>query len=313
MLTNDSQMELFINDYKRSRIITEASVRAVLNRAMEFERKLQKPFYEFTVDDALEMYRSAHSMSDRYLQNSNATLKHAARWMMYKNGLNGQSVYEDITKDLIIECVDAEKQKRALMNYDDLVDVQNELLNWTDKGILTMLFLGAGGNLLKELTFFDKSQISATDGCIYFKTGKIIPATDEECEIIRRACNEDELISFGQTGRIVKVIPRGLFKQRTNCLSASDNPNSDGDLGRRFRFIQRRLMLISEDLGIQLSPGSIHTSGLLHCLKEGVEASGLSFREYVKTDEAKALAKRFDIYSDFAPQILQEKFSTYFE
>ena len=312
MLTTDSQMESFVNDYKRSRIITEASVRAVLNRAIEFEQRFQKPFYEFTVDEVLEMYKSAHSMSDRYLQNSNATLKHAARWMIYKNKLGGQSVYEDITKDLMIGCVDAEKQKRALMSYDDLVDMQNELLNWTDKGILTMLFLGAGGNLLKELTFFDKSQISVTDGCIYFKTGKVIPATDEECELIRRACSEDELISFGQTGRIVKVIPRGLFKQRTNCLSASDNPNSDGDLGRRFRFIQRRLMLISEDLGVQVSPGSIQTSGLLHCLKEGVGVSGLSFREYVKTDEAKVLAKRYDIYSDFAPQMLVDKFEQYF-
>ena len=312
MLTNNSQVELFINDYKRSRIIVETSVRAVLNRAMEFEQKFQKPFYEFTVDEVLEMYTSAHSMSDRYLQNSNATLKHAARWMMYKNKLAGQSVYEDITKDLMLGCVDTEKQKRTLMSYSDLVDIQNELLNWTDKGILTMLFLGAGGNLLKELTFFDKGQISTTDGCIYFKTGKVIPATYEECELIRKACNEDELISFGQTGRIVKVIPRGLFKQRTNCLSASDNPNSEGDLGRRFRFIQRRLMLISEDLGVQLNPGGIQTSGLLHCLKEGVEASGLSFREYVKTDEAKALAKRYDIYSDFAPQMLVDKFEQYF-
>ena len=312
MLTKDSQMELFLNDYRRSRVIVETSVRAVLNRAMEFEQRLQRPFYEFTTDEVLDMYKSARSMSDRYLQNSNATLKHAARWMMYHNKIDGQSAYENITKEMMIGCVDAEKQKKALITYDDLVDMQNELLNWTDKGILTMLFLGAGGNLLKELTFFDKGQISATDGCIYFKTGKVIPVTGEECELIRRACDEDELISFGQTGRVVKVIPRGIFKQRTNCLSASDNPNSEGDQGRRFRFIQRRLMLISEDLGVQLSSGRVQTSGLLHYLKQGVDASGLSFREYVKTDEAKALAKRYDIYSDFAPQMLIDKFEQYF-
>ena len=312
MLTNDGQIELFINDYKRSRIIAEASVRAVLNRAMEFEQKFQKRFYEFTTDEVLEMYKSAHSMSDRYLQNSNATLKHAARWMMYKNKLNGQSVYEDITKELMIGCVDTEKQKRAVITYDDLIGIQNELLNWTDKGILSMLFLGAGGSWLKELTFFSKNQISVNDGLIYLKSGKTLPVTQEECELIRRACNEDELISFGQTGRVVKVVPHGLFKQRTNALSASDNPNNDGDLERRFRFIQRRLILISEDLGIQINSGSIQTSGLLHYLREGVEASGVSFREYVKTDEAKALAKRYDIYSDFAPQILVDKFEQYF-
>ena len=312
MLTTDSQVELFINDYKRSRVIAEASVRAVLNRAMEFEQKFQRPFYEFTIDEVLEMYKSAHSMSDRYLQNSNATLKHAARWMMYKNQLVGQSVYENITKEMMIGCVDTEKQKKSVITYDDLIGIQDELLNWTDKGILTMLFLGAGGSWLKELTFFSKNQISTSDGLIYLKSGKALPATTEECELIRRACDEDELISFGQTGRIVKVISHGLFKQRTNALSASDNPNNDGDLERRFRFIQRRLMLISEDLGIQLSSGSIQTSGLLHYLKQGIQVSGLSLREYVKTDEAIALAKRYDLYSNFAPQMLIDKFERYF-
>ena len=313
MLTTEMEMELFLTEYKRSRVIVEASVRAVLNRALEFEQKFQKPFYEFTIDEILGMYEAAHAISDRSLQNTNLILKHAARWTIDRKRLQAKSEYENITKEMIQRCVDAKRKAGFILTKGELEEIQNDLLNWTDKGILTMLFLGAGSNWLKELTFFDMSQISREEGLIYFKTGKVIPITDEDYELIRNACAEEELMSFGETSRISKVKSHGFFKQRFNALSDSDNPNDEQDAERRFRFIQRRLLLISKDLGVQLNSGGLQTSGLLHHLRQGVEESGMTFREYVKSQEAKELARRYDIMSDLYSQILIEKFEGYFQ
>lgn len=313
MFTTEMEMELFLAEYKRSRVIVEASVRAILNRALEFEKKFQKPFYEFTIDEILEMYKAAHAISDRSLQNTNLTLKHASRWIVDEKKLQAKSEYENITKEIIQGCVDTKRKAGFILTKEELEEIQNDLLNWTDKGILTMLFLGAGSNWLKELTFFDMSQISRKEGLMYFKTGKVIPITEEDYELIRKACAEEELMSFGETSRISKVKSHGFFKQRFNALSDSDNPNDEQDAERRFRFIQRRLLLISKDLGIQLNSGSLQTSGLLHYLRQGVEESGLAFREYVKTNEAKELARRYDIGTGFYAQILIEKFEGYFQ
>ena len=312
MFTKELEVEKFLDEYKRSRVIIETTIRAILNRALEFERKFKKPFYEFTIEEIMEMYKSTHAISDRSLQNTNLTLKHAARWMVDAKGLNTKSQYEDMTKELMQECVDVKRRKNMILTKDDLVEIQGELLNWTDKGILAMLFLGAGSNWLKELTFFDMSQVSRKEGLIYFRTGKTIPITEEDYQLIKNACEEEELISFGTTSRISKVRSCGFFKVRFNCLSDSDDPNDEQSLERRFRFIQRRLLLISKDLGIQLNSGSLQTSGLLHHLKQGVEESGLAFREYVKTNEAKELARRYDIVTSFYAQILIEKFEEYF-
>ena len=312
MLTTEKQVESFLNEYKRSRVIVEATVRASLNRALEFEKKFQKPFYKFTIDEILEMYKSTHTISDRSLQNTNLTLKHAARWIIDKEGLNVKIPYDDVTKELILGCVDIKRKKNMVLTKDDLTEIQGELLNWTDKGILQMLFLGVGSNWLKELTFFDMSQVSRKDGVIYFRTGKVIPITEDDYELIRKACTEEELISFGQTARISKVKSHGFFKERFNALSNSDNPNDEQDAERRFRFIQRRLLLISKDLGLQLNSGSLQTSGLLHHIRQGVEESGLTFREYTKTEEAKRLARRYDIVTNFYAQILIDKFEEYF-
>ena len=312
MLTTTREVESFLEEYGRSRVIVEATVRALLNRALEFERKFQKPFYEFTIDEILEMYKSTHTISDRTLQNTNLTLKHASRWIADKKGLDVKSMYEEITKELIQGCVDTKRRKSMILTKDDLIEIQGELLNWTDKGILQMLFLGAGSNWLKELTFFDMSQVSKKEGVVYFRTGKTIPITEEDYELINNACLEEELISFGSTARISKVQSHGFFKQRFNALSANDDPTNIQDLERRFRFIQRRLLLISKDLGVQLTSGGIQTGGLLHYLKQGVEKSGMAFREYTKTQEAKELARRYDIITEFYSQILIEKFEEYF-
>lgn len=312
ILTTEREVESFLSEYKHSRVIVEATVRASLNRALEFEKKFQKPFYQFTVDEVLEMYKSTHAISDRSLQNTNLTLKHAARWMINKKGLNIKSLYEEVTKELILTCVDTKRKKNMVLTKDELVEIQGELLNWTDKGILQMLFLGAGSNWLKELTFFDMSQVSRKDGLMYFRTGKTIPITEEDYVLIKSACDEEELISFGETSRISKVKSYSFYKQRFNALSANDDPTNEQDLERRFRFIQRRLLLISKDIGVQLTSGGIQTGGLLHHLKQGVKESNLTFREYVKTSEAKDLARRYDIMSELYAQILIDKFEEYF-
>ena len=89
MLT-ESRIEEFISEYKRSKIIAETSVRAILKRAAGWEKSYGKAFYEFNKEEALEMFRSAHAISVVSLQNSNLTLKHAARYFLR---MAGGSVY----------------------------------------------------------------------------------------------------------------------------------------------------------------------------------------------------------------------------
>ena len=312
MYTTEREVEKFLSEYKRSRVVVEATIRSILNRALEFEGKFQKHFYEFTIEEIIKMYKSMHTISDRSIQNANLALKHASRWIIDIKKLNIKSAYEDITKELILSCVDIDKKNNMILTKDDLEEIQGDLLNWTDKGILTMLFLGAGSNWIKELTFFDMSQVSRKEGLIYFRTGKTIPITEKDYIIIKNACDEEELVSFGCTSRISRVRSHGFFKQRFNALSDNGDQTDEQDLERRFRFIQRRLLLISKDIGAQLTSGGLQTSGLLHHLKHGVAESGLSFREYVKTKEAKDLARRYDIMSELYVQILVDKFEKYF-
>lgn len=313
MFTTELEVEKFLNEYKRSRVIVETTVRATLNRALEFEHRFNKSFYDFTIEEITEMYKSMHTISDRSLQNANLFLKHAARWMIDSKGLNSKSVYEDITKELILNCVDTTKRKNMMLTQDGLVEIQGNLLNWTDKAILFLLFEGVGGYMLKELMFMDWDQVSRKDLKIYFRSGKIIDITAEEYELLCNAFHEEELISFGTTNRVSKVKSLGIYKARFNSLSDNDDITDSSDVERRYRFAQRRLMLISKDLGINVTSGSVQESGFLHYIKEGIQKSGLDFLQYIKTEECKFLARRYDVYTDLYVQIVKEKFYQYFQ
>jgi hypothetical protein len=311
--TTEREVENFLEEYKRSRVIIEGTVRASLNRALEFEKKFNKPFYEFNVEEILEMYKSTHAISDRSLQNTNLTLKHAARWMADKKGLSIKSPYDEVTKDLILGCVDTKRKKNMVLTKDDLTEIQGELLNWTDKAILFLLFEGVGGYMLKELMFMGWDQVNRKDLKIYFRSGKMIDITAEEYELLRNAFQEEELISFGTTSRVSRVKSLGVYKARFNTLSDNDDITDPADVERRYRFCQRRLMLIAKDLGVNITSGSIQESGFLHYIKEGMQKSGLDFLQYIKTEECKSLARRYDLYTDLYVQIVKEKFLQYFQ
>ena len=314
MYTNEQEIEDFLQEYGRSRVIIETTTRATLNRAVEFEHKFNKPFYDFTTEEALEMYKSVHAISVVTLQNNNLVLKHAARWFAYKYKKEVANTYEEMTKDVLSEVVDVDKQRSLILSREDVEDIIEQLLNWTDKCIVWLLFYGVGGNLLKELTFMQWDQVSHSDLKVYFKSGKIIDITESAYDMLKQGFTEDELISFGETNRIAKVRSLGLYKARCNSLSDNDNQDSKEDQERRYRWVQRRLILISKDLGIRVTSGSLQNSGLLYHLQQGVKETGLEFKEFTKTKYAELLARRYDILSEeFYSQILLDKFSMYFE
>ena len=313
MYTSELELEKFLQDYKRSRVIIETTTRATLNRAVGFEHKFDKPFYQFTTDEALEMYKSIHAISVVSLQNNNLVLKHAARWFEHQYNKEVSDVYETMTKEQLGTVIDVEKQRSMILSREDVDNIQSNLLNAIDRAIVEMLFQGVGGESLKELTFMDASNVDLTNHVLYFRTGKVILVTDGICDMLMEAFAEEELMSFGSTSRVSKVSGNSIYKHRCNVLSDNADYNSKADIERRYRWVQRRLILMSQDLDIKLTAGGLQASGLLHHIKLCVKEMGLGFREFVKTNECRELAQRYDIRSEFYSQVLVEKFGQYFE
>ena len=313
MYTSDKEVEDFLKEYGRSKVIIVSTAKAALNRAIEFEYKFNKPFHLFTEEEALNMYQSAHAVSVVSLQNTNLLLKNASRWFRYKHGNTMNSAYEKITKDMLETVIDKEKQQNLLLSKDDVDDLIGQLLNYTDRCLVFLMFNGVNGYMLDELTFMKWEQVSRSDLKIYFKSGKTIDITEEEYDMLKKGFEEDELVSFGSTSRVSKVRSAGIYKVRANSLSDNDNPQDPRDAERRYRWAQRRLALINKDLGYNLTSGALSNSGLLWHLQQKVKEMGMGFREFTKTNEALEIARKYGILSVYYSQILWDKFEQYFQ
>lgn len=314
MLTTESQIEDFIQEYRRSRIVAETTVRAVLKRALEYEDKYQKNFFNFTEAEVLNMFKEAHVISNMSLQNWNNILKHASKWITFKmTGEARNNAYELITKDKVKQCLDLDKRSKMMLSREDLTILQEDLFNWTDKAILELLFLGVGGKWLRELCYLDKSHVSHNEMKIYFKNGKVIPIDSRCYQMLQLAFNEEEMMSYAEEPKISVVKSVGIYKMRTNTLYNNDDAKNEVDAERRYRWLQRRLTIIRNYIGIPMTSSAIQNSGLLHYLREGAHRTGMSFREYSYSPEGKQLAMRYDIMSEYASVTLIEKFKQYFE
>lgn len=131
--------------------------------------------------------------------------------------------------------------------------------------------------------------------------------------VLQKAFNETELISYSATAKVSQVTSLGIYKLRCNTLNTNADSHNELDMERRFRWLQRRLYIVSQYFDIPLTVGAIQDSGLLHHIKIGMEESRLPFRKYLYSDEGRKLAERYDIFSEHAPSILIEKFKMHFE
>jgi hypothetical protein len=227
----------FLEEYLRSRFVSEPSVKAVLKRAVDNEGIHKKEFYKFSKQEILSMFKNSGAISIVTLQNWNLILEHASKWFIDKHKLSLKNEYEYITKADLIPCVNSEKRDSMILSRDQLTDIQNELPNQTDIAILELLWLGAGGQWLKELTYLIPDQVSLKHMKIYFKTGKAISIDDRAYVLLQRAFNETELMSYNINTQKIKgrdfLYPLYFiyFLSATACLHfatifAASSPNS---------------------------------------------------------------------------------------
>ena len=313
MYTSETKIEDFVQEYMRSRIVAETTVRAVLKRATEYEYLFKKHFYQFTEDEILKMFKDAHVISDMSLQNWNNILRHASRWILYKQGDDTVNAYENITKDKVKECIDIDKKQSMILSREDVNRIQEDLYNWTDKAIFELLFLGVGGKWLRELCYLEEDQVSKENMMIYFRNGKKIPIDERGYHILHEAFHETEMMSYSAEPKVSIVKSVGIYKIKKNTLYDNSNAKDEADAERRFRWAQRRLAIMRDYIGIPMTSGSIQNSGLLHCIQQEVSETGMPFREFVISERGKALAKRYDYYSDLYAISIVEKFKRFFE
>ena len=136
--------------------------------------------------------------------------------------------------------------------------------------------------------------------------GKEFYMTNRLKELLPKAFAETEIMSYGNTMRIVEVEGKGrLYKERANTRGVDSDD-------QKFRYFYRRIQIFREYLDIPgLTMKNLSASGMFYYIQLGIKETGLALREFLKTSKGKELAIQYGFAEDYYVDTIAQKYEQY--
>lgn len=291
MYQNENK-ESFIKDYMKSRVIAETSLYSLFRKTQKYEENLNKDCSEFTIGEVLEMYENFKAKSVYVLLNYNVILKAYCAWCKYYNGLETEIAYDSISKNMLEPLISEDAIK--ILSREDVIDIEDQLLNWTDKAIVEALFEGLSGNSMRDLISINTEMIDHTTKQLIFEDGRVFDLTDRLYNLLIKSFNEVEYICYGATMRVKKLVGIGrLYKERDNAHALESDD-------RNFRWIYRKIQNIRRHVGMDnLTMKNLAVSGLIYYLRNGILLTGLDLKSFLLTENGSKIMDKYGYNSSF--------------
>lgn len=294
----------FIKEYSRSRIISDTSLNSLLNRVGKIASEKGKDIISFSESEILEMYKGFNLTSVNTLQNYNNYLKAYCDFVVYKTQ-KGNNNFADINKDMLKTCINEDMRRNKYISYEQLQEIEAELLNFTDSAILECLWCGISGKELTDLTHLERSQVDKRKMEIVFSDGRSIKIYPRLYDLLDKAFDETEYMCYGEDIKVKRVEGKNqLYKVRDNAYKDTDTV--------RFRWVYRKIMIIRDYVGLpNISMKSLQGSGMLHYIKQGMKDFECGLREFLHTEEGARIMEQYGFVNENRINIVYDKFAEY--
>lgn len=296
--------EGFIKDYMRSRVVARTSLYSLLRKTEPFEEENKKDCSQFNDQEILGMYKEFKAKSVYVLLNYNVILKAYCAWRRYYHKETTTESYEHITIELLKPCVPEDSNK--FLSREEIINIEDQLYNWTDKAILECLWEGISGPSMIDLVNINVHMVDHTEKALYFPDGRRVQLTERLYEYLVKAFEEIEYMCYGTTLRVKKLIGTGnLYKERDNAHAADSNDKA-------FRWVYRKVMNFRDHVGIPgLTMKNIHISGMYYYLREGMEETGLDLKNFLRSEDGQNLAEKYGFHSESYVDNLTHRFKDF--
>jgi hypothetical protein len=277
---------------------------SLLRKTEPFEEKFNKDCSQFEQNEVITMYTELKAKSVSVLLNYNTILKAYCAWRRYYHKEKVTESYENITIELLKPCVPEESNK--FLSIEEIIEIEDQLYNWTDKAILECLWEGISGPSMIDLVNINKSMVDFKEKEMYFSDGRIVNLTDRLCEFLSKAFDETEYMCYGETLRVKKLIGIGnLYKERDNAYATDSND-------KYFRWVYRKVQNFRDHVGIPgLTMKNIHISGMYHYLCQGMQETGLDLKSFLRSEDGKRLADKYGFHSESYVDNLTHRFKDF--
>lgn len=301
---NSEMKEGFIKDYLRARVVARTSLYSLFRKTEPFEGKSKKDCSSFSEEEVLKMYKEFKAKSVYVLLNYNTILKAYCAWKRYYQKEKVTESYDNITIELLKPCIPKDSNK--FLSREEIIEIEDQLYNWTDKAILECLWEGISGPSMNDLVRINRDMVNSKEKFLYFSDGRIIRLTDRLCEFLIKAFDETEYMCYGATLRVKKLIGVGrIYKERDNAHAADSDD-------RNFRWVYRKVQNFRDHVGIPgLTMKNIHISGMYYYLCQGMQETGLDLKSFLRSYDGQQLAEKYGFHSESYVDNLTHRFKDF--
>ena len=299
---NNEMKEGFIKDYMKSRVVAKTSLYSLFRKTKPYEEKFNKDCSQFTKEEILKMYEEFGAKSVYVLLNYNVILKAYCAWMTYYHNLDNEIAYEEINTNILKLLVP--KDASSILSREDVVEIEDQLYNWTDKAIVECLWEGLSGNSMRDLVGINSTMINTETKQLHLPDGRVFDLTNRLYELLMKAFDETEYVCYGETLKVKKLVGVGkLYKERDNA-HAMDSDD------KYFRWVYRKIMTFRDHVGIKgLTMKNIATSGMCHYLKIEMDKTGLGLKDVLRTKSGEDLMDKYGYTSEFRIDNVAHRYS----
>ena len=298
--------ECFIEDYMAMRTVAKTSLRSLFKKTAPYEKENGKDCSQFIRAEILAMYKGFEAKSADVLLNYNTILKAYSKWQNSNRFPDGCNFYAEISQDTLIPLVPEDAAK--LLTREDILEIENQLLNWTDKAIVECLWEGLSGDSMLDLVSLSAECVDVEQKNVIFPDGRSFPLTDRLLELLLHAFEETEYQCYGESMRTKTLNRRGyLYKERENAHALDSDD-------KYLRWVYRKIQIFRDYVGIKkFTMKNISASGMCHYLRIETATTGLDLRNYLKSDAGAAIMDKYGYHTGNRVDNILHKYRRYFQ
>ena len=307
---NEDRKRRYIDLKEANVTLPYRSLERLFTSTAVFEEKLNKDVCEWTTTEIMEYYKylDAYSLSSLVVCNSNLSLY--ASWCLTEILIpDAQNHYLEIRPDMLSACINKEYLTRMIITRDELVNLIDQLPNYTDRYMFLAFFEGICGPEYCEMVNATEDDIDGN--MIHLCTGRSIEISDKLKDVAHFAAAEQEYQAYGLSGRILKYSdldpPNLIFK----TVARREIKRTSGAVmqaaGRRFDKA-KQLMGMPQRTTVK----SIILSGKIHFIKQLMKEENLTIEEAIRVKKD-VINEKFTSEQIKTPGEFLRRYKQYFE
>lgn len=305
---NEELKRRYIEEQEKILSVSSRYLEVQFEHSEETENELDKDVSNWTVYEIVEYYKLANFSSYESLLCLNSIFSKYTQFCL-ENSLvvDNQNHYLEISKELLLNCVNKAMLEKKIVSDDDILGWVNELPNPSDQFALLFTYETGKSRNFIDILNAKPGDINREKKTIKLTSGNEVQLSDRLIAIIDECVEEKMYYSItGKGEKKVSLVDEGfIIKNYPNMRSAETLTEF-----ARGRNVYIRLCRIFDYIGHPwLNPNAIAESGKLHMIKERAGKLGMTQMEYLYSDKIKEVEYQYS--TTITRSIFSRKYADY--